>query len=133
MQFEVFDGRALGRPSASPFNWAPTKATVEMPALPWVAAKLIPMGIDKRKPEVEAVPRIRARFAGSGAPVVLLRRVAHKNGEFDLVAVSRLDACLRLDEAIDQPSWAVRFEVVNRFTEADGVIAPSGWTSRARR
>jgi hypothetical protein len=45
------------------------------------------MGVDIRRPEVEAVPSIRSRFAGSGSLVVFLGRVTHENGVLDLVAV----------------------------------------------
>jgi phosphatidylinositol alpha-1,6-mannosyltransferase len=141
---------ALRRASAVTANSTATKDKVSLLTQSRVDAELIPMGVDMRQPDPEAVQLIRARFAGNGPLVVFLGRVVEEKGVLDLVrafatirgrfptsrltvvgrgndcdAVSQLAVSLGLDDSVDQPGWTVPSEVVNWFTAADVVVAPS--------
>ena len=148
--FQIIKGWALRRASAVTANSTATKAKVSALTRSRVDAELIPMGVDIRQPDPEAVQRIRARFGGSGPLVVFLGRIVEEKGVLDLVrafalirvrfpvarltmvgggidsdAVSRLAVNLGLDDVVDQPGWTDPSEVVNWFTAADVVAVPS--------
>ena len=148
--FQIIKGWALRRASAVTANSTATKAKVSALTRSRVDAELIPMGVDIRQPDPEAVQRIRARFGGSGPLVVFLGRIVEEKGVLDLVrafalirvrfpvarltmvgggidsdTVSRLAVNLGLDDVVDQPGWTDPSEVVNWFTAADVVAVPS--------
>jgi phosphatidylinositol alpha-1,6-mannosyltransferase len=148
--FAIIKGWALRRASAVTANSTATKAKVSALTRSRVDAELIPMGVDIRQPDPEAVQRIRARFGGSGPLVVFLGRIVEEKGVLDLVrafalirvrfpvarltmvgggidsdTVSRLAVNLGLDDVVDQPGWTDPSEVVNWFTAADVVAVPS--------
>jgi glycosyltransferase involved in cell wall biosynthesis len=148
--FAIIKGWALRRASAVTANSSATKAKVSALTGSRVDAELIPMGVDIRQPDPDAVQRIRARFGEGGPLVVFLGRVVEEKGVLDVVhafatvreqfptarlsvvgrgvdsdTVSHLAASLGLNEAIDQPGWTDPSEVVNWFTAADVVVAPS--------
>jgi glycosyltransferase involved in cell wall biosynthesis len=148
--FQVIKGWALRRASAVTANSTATKAKVSALTRSRVNAELIPMGVDIRAPDPEAVRRIRARFGGSCPLVVFLGRIVEEKGVLDLVrafalirvrfpmarlamvgrgvdadTVSQLAVSLRLGEVVDQPGWTDPSEVVNWFTAADVVVVPS--------
>jgi phosphatidyl-myo-inositol dimannoside synthase len=148
--FQIIKGWALRRASAVTANSTATKAKVSALTRSRVDAELIPMGVDIRQPDPEAVKRIRARFGGSGPLVVFLGRIVEEKGVLDLVrafalirvrfpmarltmvgggidsdTVSQLAVNLGLDDVVDQPGWTDPSEVVNWFTAADVVAVPS--------
>jgi glycosyltransferase involved in cell wall biosynthesis len=148
--FAIIKGWALRRASAVTANSTATKAKVSALTRSRVNAELIPMGVDIRQPDPEAVRRIRARFGGSGPLVVFLGRIVEEKGVLDLVrafalirvrfpmarltmvgggidsdTVSQLAVNLGLDQVVDQPGWTDPSEVVNWFTAADVVAVPS--------
>jgi phosphatidylinositol alpha-1,6-mannosyltransferase len=148
--FAIIKSWALRRASAVTANSTATKDKVNVLTQSRVEAELIPMGVDIRAPDRKAVASIRVRFAGSGPMVVFLGRVVEEKGVLDLVrafasirgrfptarlvvvgrgidsdTVTQLAVDLGLDTAIDQPGWTDPCEVVNWFTAADVVVAPS--------
>ena len=147
---QIIKSWALRRASAVTANSTATQAKVSELTRSRVEAELIPMGVDIRAPDRKAVASIRVRFAGSGPMVVFLGRVVEEKGVLDLVrafasirgrfptarlvvvgrgidsdTVTQLAVDLGLDTAIDQPGWTDPCEVVNWFTAADVVVAPS--------
>ena len=148
--FAIIKSWALRRASAVTANSTATKDKVRVLTQSRVEAELIPMGVDIRAPDPEAVASIRARFAEAGPLVVFLGRIVEEKGVSDLVRafatirarfpaarlsvvgrgvdsdkVSALALSLGLNEAVDQPGWTDPSEVVNWFTAADVVVAPS--------
>jgi glycosyltransferase involved in cell wall biosynthesis len=149
--FQVVKSWALRRASAVTANSTATRAKVSALTRSRVDAELIPMGVDIRQPDPEAVRRIRARVGEGGPLVVFLGRVVQEKGVLDLVrafaiirtrfpsarltmvgggidsdTVSQVAVSLGLGTAIDQPGWADPAEVVNWFTAAD-VVVVSSW------
>lgn len=148
--FQIIKSWALRRASAVTANSTATQAKVSELTRSRVEAELIPMGVDIRAPDPEAVASIRARFGEAGPLVVFLGRIVEEKGVLDLVrafatirarfptarltmvgrgndcdTVSELALNLGLNEAVHQPGWTDPSEVVNWFTAADVVVAPS--------
>jgi len=148
--FRLIKGWALRRASVVTANSSATQARVRVLTQARVEAELIPMGVDIRPPDPEVVQSIRARMGGSGPLLVFVGRIVEEKGVLDLVRalatirarfptarltvvgrgidsdrVSQLVVDLGLDDAVDQPGWTDPSEVVNWFTAADVVVAPS--------